>query len=88
MDEIRHLHVRPMSRRSFLVTAGNLGIGVAFGGLLRPALGAVMARAATGDFRPNAWVTIAADGIVSIMSPASEMGQGALTSNGVIVSSR
>lgn len=68
-----------LSRRSFLITAGGLGIAVAFGGLPRDALGATVAPASEGNYRPNAWVTIAADGTVTIMSPASEMGQGIMT---------
>jgi isoquinoline 1-oxidoreductase subunit beta len=61
-----------LSRRSFLVSSGALSIAVTFGGFDQ-------AIAATAPFEANAWVTIDADGIVTLMSPASEMGQGAMT---------
>ena len=74
------LQVRALSRRSFLITAGGTGIAVAFGGLPDDAVGAALVPAAEGHYRPNAWVTIAADGTVTIVSPAAEMGQGVMTS--------
>ncbi|MBS9478469.1 xanthine dehydrogenase family protein molybdopterin-binding subunit [Ancylobacter radicis] len=69
----------PLSRRSFLVTLGATGIAVAFGDLLPPAHASDITGAAVGDFAPNAWVTIAADGTVSLICPAVEMGQGVQT---------
>ncbi|MER8826248.1 molybdopterin-dependent oxidoreductase [Mesorhizobium sp. M0938] len=72
-------HTRALSRRSFLITVGATGIAVAFGGLLQDASGASVAPTVEGSYRPNAWLTIAADGTVTIMSPASEMGQGIMT---------
>ncbi|MGO8189807.1 hypothetical protein, partial [Rhizobium leguminosarum] len=59
-----------LSRRSFLVTVGGTAVTVAFASLSSVALGAATAQAETGDFTPNVWVTIASDGIVSIISPA------------------
>lgn len=70
MNEMIEAHV--LSRRTFLVTSGAFGVAVAFGSLPDEA-------AAAGPFRPNAWVTIGEDDIVTIMSPACEMGQGIMT---------
>ncbi|YCI06817.1 molybdopterin-dependent oxidoreductase (plasmid) [Ensifer sp. D2-11] len=68
-----------LSRRSFLITLGGAGLTVAFGGLPGTALSATVAPAIENDYRPNAWVAIGSDGAVSIVSPASEMGQGIMT---------
>jgi isoquinoline 1-oxidoreductase beta subunit len=76
---------RALSRRSFLVTTGSLGIAVAFGSLPDLTYGATPATAAAGDFRPNAWITIAANGTVSIIAPAVEMGQGIMTTLPLLV---
>src|SRR5258708_12350140 len=85
MTETLQLPPVAFSRRSFLVTTGGASIAVAFGGLPDDAFGATVAPAAKGNYKPNAWVTIAADGTVSIISPASEMGQGVMTSMPVLV---
>ena len=66
-----------LSRRRFLVSSGGMAIGIAFG---PPALlGAGAALAQSPGLRPSQWVSIGTDGIVTIVSPASEMGQGTLT---------
>lgn len=85
MIQILQPQSRALSRRSFLVTAGRLGIAVAFGSLPDLAYGAAVAPAAEGAFRPNAWITIAADGTVSIIAPAVEMGQGITTTLPLLV---
>jgi isoquinoline 1-oxidoreductase beta subunit len=61
-----------LSRRSFLVSTGAFGVAVAFGSLPDTA-------SAAGSLAPNAWVTIGEDGIVTIVPPAVEMGQGVQT---------
>jgi isoquinoline 1-oxidoreductase beta subunit len=61
-----------LSRRSFLVSSGAFGVAVAFGSLPDTA-------AAAGPLAPNAWVAIGEDGIVTIVPPAVEMGQGVQT---------
>jgi len=63
-----------LSRRSFLVAAGGAAIAVTLGDVA-PSLAA----ASAPGFAANAWVTIGGDGIVTIMQPASELGQGAMT---------
>lgn len=85
MNRILNPQSRILSRRSFLMTVGGVGIAVAFGGLPDLAYGAAMVAAAEGNFRPNAWITIAADGTVSIVSPAVEMGQGITTTLPLLV---
>jgi isoquinoline 1-oxidoreductase beta subunit len=85
MTETLQLRTSALSRRSFLVAVGGTVIAVAFGSLPDAALGAVVAPSATSNYRPNAWVTIAADGTVTIISPASEMGQGVMTSMPVLI---
>lgn len=72
--DITRTATRALSRRSFLISSGGAAIAVAFGDLA-PSL------AATSEpgFAANAWVTIGADGMITIMQPASELGQGAMT---------
>lgn len=74
-----------ISRRSFLVTLGGAGIAVTLGGPPAPAQRMESPDAAARGLMANAWVTIAADGTVTILSPASEMGQGVMTSLPLLV---
>jgi isoquinoline 1-oxidoreductase beta subunit len=71
-----------ISRRTLL--AGSLAAGA--GGLtIGFQLPARVARAAAGLFAPNAWVRIDREGVVTIVNPQSEMGQGTLTSMAMVV---
>ncbi|MEJ1117267.1 molybdopterin cofactor-binding domain-containing protein [Phyllobacterium sp. CCNWLW109] len=85
MNQILKAQSRVLSRRSFLMTVGGLGIAVSFGTLVDLAYGATMAAVAEGEFRPNAWITIGGDGTVSIIAPAVEMGQGITTTLPLLV---
>jgi isoquinoline 1-oxidoreductase beta subunit len=68
------IETRALSRRSFLVSSGGVGVAVAFGTLPN------FADAATDTtFNAGAWVGIGTDGTITIMAPASEMGQGVMT---------
>src|SRR5882762_3606844 len=76
----------PLKRREFLVGVGVTGMGLVFGLDLKPA-----ADSATDDQKESigagvkmAWVRIAPDGVITIMAPASEMGQGTMTALAVI----
>ena len=63
-----------LSRRSFLV--GSAATGLALGYSAVPGLmGADQAFAATGNFDPSVWYSIAPDGIVTVTSGKADMGQ-------------
>jgi isoquinoline 1-oxidoreductase subunit beta len=63
-----------ISRRAFLQTSGALTFSFTLAGKASHAL------AQDGAARFNAWVSIGADGTISVMVPVAEMGQGVVTS--------
>jgi len=67
-----------LSRRSFLITAGAVSIGVVFG-CSRDDVATVGEPLSNSQFNPNAWVSFDSSGVVTIMSAAAEMGQGIMT---------
>jgi isoquinoline 1-oxidoreductase beta subunit len=75
-----------IGRRRFMVGAAGFTFGVAFGvpKILELASGEAAAASAK-NVSMNPWVTLSTDGMVAIMSPAAEMGQGSLTSLPVIL---
>src|SRR5438105_15295689 len=70
----QHRNIQDFSRRDFLGTAAGLTLSLT----LAPVAFTGDAEAQT-TFGPNAWLTIATDGTISIASPAAEMGQGSFT---------
>jgi isoquinoline 1-oxidoreductase beta subunit len=68
-----------ISRRGFLKTAGALTFSFTFAGRATKAL------AQEDATKFTAWVSLAADGTVTVMMPAAEMGQGSLTSLSLIL---
>src|SRR5262245_37472716 len=66
-----------LSRRTVMVGAAGLSFALALG--RRASLAAALAPERTGKTR-SPWVSIAGDGTITIMSAATEMGQGSMTS--------
>src|SRR5215510_13314398 len=66
-----------VSRRSFVKGAAGLTFSFTLGGAM---LGRASEAFAADGAKLNAWVTIGADNIVTILCPMAEMGQGVLTS--------
>jgi isoquinoline 1-oxidoreductase subunit beta len=71
-----------LSRRSFLLRAGGFSLALAFGAQAERAAAQLSDRSPNGFSlqRPNLWVTIGTDDRITLVSPASEMGQGVMTS--------
>ena len=66
----------PLSRRQVMIGVAGLSFALAVGGR---AGAAVLAAEQTGKAL-SPWVSIAPDGTITIMSAATEMGQGSMTS--------
>ncbi len=71
----------PVSRRQVMIGAAGLSFAVALGGRGQAA---VIAAEPTGKAM-SPWVSIAPDGTVTIMSAATEMGQGSMTSLPLVI---
>lgn len=76
----------PMKRRDFIVGVGASGLGLVFGLDLKPVHGARKNLEREGNAAGVSlpWVRIAPDDRITIMAPASEMGQGTMTALAVI----
>src|SRR5262245_55480037 len=74
---------RKLSRRQVMIGAAGFTFAVALG-VDRRAAAAVLAGEQAGKAL-SPWVSIAADGTVTIMSPATKMGQGSMTSLPLII---
>src|SRR5438128_4063008 len=72
-----------LSRRQVMIGAAGLTFAVALG-IDRRAAGAVLVAERSGKTL-SPWVSIATDGTITIMSPATEMGQGSMTSLPLII---
>src|SRR3954470_17164369 len=72
-----------INRRDFL--AGSAGLTLALTILPDAASGGGAALAADAPLAPNAWITIASDGSITIVSPAAELGQGSFTTLPLII---
>src|SRR5439155_14704912 len=71
-----------LSRREVMIGAAGLSFAVALDGPLARA--AVLAAEPSGNVL-SPWISIAADGTITIMSAATEMGQGSMTSLPLII---
>jgi isoquinoline 1-oxidoreductase beta subunit len=67
------------SRRSFLVGVGAFSVSITFTGCATNTSDARPSQPVT-NFSPSLWMTVGSDGVVTLVSPVSEFGQGVMTS--------
>src|ERR1700723_1535919 len=81
-DPAGPLRIHRLSRRSFLLRAGGVCIALGFRSHSVEAFAEQLAEMPQQWKlrRPNAWVTIGTDDLITLISPVSEMGQGVMTS--------
>ncbi len=77
----QHIKSVELSRRQVMIGAAGLSFAIALGG---SADAAVLAAERTGQAL-SPWISIAPDGTITIMSAATEMGQGSMTSLPLII---
>lgn len=82
MNQILEARIDGVSRRSFLQAGATLGGGLLLGVSLS---GTGPTRAAGTMYTPNAWVHIADDNTITLISARSEMGQGVYTSMPMLI---
>src|SRR5258708_19791088 len=73
-----------MNRRNFLKTTAGLSLALTVAPDAFSLIDDAFADAPVA-YTPNVWLTIAPDGIITVVSPAAEMGQGSFTSLPVII---
>jgi isoquinoline 1-oxidoreductase beta subunit len=71
-----------LNRREFLGTAAGLTLALA---IVPERIAGLDEARADAPLSPNAWLTIAPDGTITIVSPAAEMGQGTFTTVPVFI---
>ncbi len=83
MSSSSDVHPDPrITRRGFLRATA----GLTFGFVAGPPVNGAAASSIEGDtLAPNVWVNIAPDGIITIVNPAAEMGQGTMTALPIIL---
>ena len=81
MKKIQPVFSTALSRRAFVVCAGAASIGVAFG---RAALAKELIPGES-ELRLNGWIRVGTDNVVTVYSPAAEMGQGVMTAMPLLI---
>src|SRR5580704_7658059 len=77
-------HSRIVNRRNFLKTTAGLSFALTIAPDALSHIDDAFADAPT-SFAPSLWLTIAPDGVITIVSPAAEMGQGSFTTLPLII---
>jgi isoquinoline 1-oxidoreductase beta subunit len=77
-------HSKIVNRRNFLKTTAGLSLALTIAPDTLSLIDDAFADAPAA-YTPNVWLTIAPDGIITMVAPAAEMGQGSFTSLPVII---
>ncbi|HXM83851.1 MAG TPA: molybdopterin cofactor-binding domain-containing protein [Burkholderiales bacterium] len=77
--EFEGIAFQSISRRAFLISSGAAAVAIAFGSFSKRILAQVE------PFSPNGWVRVGTDNIVTVYSPACEMGQGVMTAMPLLI---